>query len=202
MTNPSPFRFLIPLLIGLWIYGFVGFVDDVQAMREPGIEANLGYADAPTDAIVVLTGGSERVMTGLELLESGKGKKLFISGVHKNLNLDEILGSQPVPPPLRECCIALGYQAGSTKGNAGETRDWMQQEGYKSLRLVTANYHMKRSLLLFHQAMPDIAIIPYPVAPESVILSEWWQHPRTFELLAIEYNKFLIATLGTKVSEQ
>ncbi len=178
-------------LAGLWLYGFFGFVDQIGALREQGVQPGLESADA----IVVLTGGSERVTTGIELLESGNGKKLFISGVHKKLSLDGIVGVQPVPPELRACCIVLGYQAGSTVGNAEETRAWMKAEGFASLRLVTANYHMPRSLLLFRAAMPDVTIIPHPITPDSVKLYEWWQHPGTVELLATEYSKFLVANL-------
>ncbi|MGB9152596.1 MAG: YdcF family protein [Alphaproteobacteria bacterium] len=173
----------------LWICGFLNFVGDIVVLREPGVGPTLEN----TDAIVVLTGGSERVTTGLELLESGNGKKLFISGVHRNLTLDGVLGGQPITADIRACCIALGYHASSTIGNAEETRDWMKAEGYKSLRLVTANYHMPRSLLLFRTAMPDVTILPYPVTPDSVKLYEWWQHPGTIELLVTEYSKFLVA---------
>lgn len=180
---------LVALAAICWMYGFLTFVSSIEALREPGVKPGLETADA----IVVLTGGSERVTTGIELLESGLGKKLFISGVHRNLTLDGVLAGQPVPADLRACCIALGYQAESTTGNAEETRDWMKAEGYKSLRLVTANYHMPRSLLLFHSAMPDKEIIPYPIAPDSVKLYEWWLHPGTIELLVMEYAKFLLA---------
>ena len=171
------------------LYGFLAFVGDIENLREPGVGPELERADA----IVVLTGGSERVTTGLELLQSGLGKKLFISGVHKDATMDRVLGAQPVPAELRACCIALGYQAGSTTGNAGETSDWMKAEGYRSLRLVTANYHMPRSLLLFHAAMPDMEVIPHPVTPDSVKLYEWWMHPGTIELLGTEYIKYLLA---------
>jgi uncharacterized SAM-binding protein YcdF (DUF218 family) len=184
------------LLVGLWFYGFLGFVAAVDALPEQIIEPSLDK----TDAIIVLTGGSERVATGIELLESGTGKKLFISGVHKKLSLEGILGNQPVSPSLRACCIILGYQAGSTFGNAEETREWMTIEGYHSLRLVTANYHMPRSLLLFHAAMPDVTIIPHPIAPDSVKLYTWWQHPHTIELLVVEYIKFLLANIKTEIS--
>ena len=182
----------IGLIVGaLWIYGFLAFVSDIEDIREPGIQSGMEN----TDAIVVLTGGSERVTTGLQLLESHNGKKLFISGVHKKLTLDGLLGGQPVSPDLRACCIVLGYQAGSTIGNAEETRDWMDSEHYHSMRLVTANYHMPRSLLLFKTAMPDMEIVPYPVTPDTVKLYEWWQHPGTIELLATEYVKLLLANV-------
>jgi len=180
-------------LIGLWLYGFLSFVSEIDAMPEQIIAPSL----EKTDAIVVLTGGSERVATGVELLSSGIGKKLFISGVHKKLTLDGVLGSQVIPSSLRSCCITLGYQASSTIGNAEETREWMQIENFHSMRLVTANYHMPRSLLLFRLAMPEAVIIPHPIAPDSVQLYDWWQHPHTIELLATEYTKFLIVNAKT-----
>jgi uncharacterized SAM-binding protein YcdF (DUF218 family) len=179
------------VLLGFWLYGFLHFVTDIESLHEPTVTTDL----QTTDAIVVLTGGSERVTTGLELLESGRGKKLFISGVHKGLTLDGILGPQKIPDDLRHCCIMLGHKAGSTIGNAEETQVWMELENYHSLWLVTANYHMPRSLLLFHTAMPDIEIVPYPITPDSVKLFEWWLHPGTIELLATEYQKFLIVRI-------
>jgi len=175
----------------VWLYGFLQFVHAIESLREPALTPDLQNADA----IVVLTGGSERVTTGIELLESGRGKKLFISGVHKGLTLDGVLGAQPVAADLRACCIVLGHQAGSTIGNALETQLWMTAENYHSLRLVTANYHMPRSLLLFHATMPNIEIIPHPVTPDSVKLFQWWLHPGTITLLATEYNKFMFANL-------
>jgi uncharacterized SAM-binding protein YcdF (DUF218 family) len=191
MKKPSLLLLLVgAVLAGSWLYGFLNFAEGVADLREPDVHADL----EATQAIVVLTGGSERVATGIGLLESGKGKKLFISGVHKNLSLESVLRALPVPTDMRACCIVLGYQAGSTAGNAEETRAWMAIEGFTSLRLVTANYHMPRSLLLFRTEMPDATIIPHPVAPDNVKFDEWWKHPGTISLLATEYGKYLIAT--------
>jgi uncharacterized SAM-binding protein YcdF (DUF218 family) len=92
----------------------------------------------------------------------------------------------------------LGHAAESTLGNAEETQTWMSIENYHSLRLVTANYHMPRSLLIFHSSMPDAFIIPHPIAPESVKLQAWWRRPGTASLLVTEYNKYLIAVLRLK----
>ena len=167
----------------------MGFVGGVVSLREPDTSTPLEAADA----IVVLTGGSERVATGVELLKSGQGKKLFISGVHKNLTLEGLFRPLSIPQELRACCVVLGHLAGSTSGNAEETRAWLKSENYASMRLVTANYHMPRSLLLFRAAMPDVKIVPYPVTPDNVKLDEWWRHPGTVELLATEYSKYLVA---------
>lgn len=175
------------ILAALWLVGLIIFVADIEQLAEPAISAKL----ESTDAIVVLTGGSERVSTGLALLNSRKSKKLFVSGVHRGLTLDRILAGQNVSRELRSCCITLGHAAESTIGNAIETRDWMNSEKAQSLRLVTANYHMPRSLMVFHTAMPNITIIAHPIIPDSVWLKDWWKHPGTANLLVTEYNKYL-----------
>ncbi len=194
IAAPRLHRYLIVIagaIVAIWFCGLLLFVLTIEGLEEPQVSGDL----QSTDAIVVLTGGSERVMTGLELLNSRKGKKLFISGVHQGLTLDHLLGSQPVSKELRDCCIILGYAAESTLGNADETETWMTLEDYHSLRLVTANYHMPRSLLIFHSAMPDMLIIPHPISPDSVKLQQWWRRPGTASLLVTEYNKYLLASL-------
>ena len=190
MTRARCRRYLIVGLgcaAALWLAGLILFVDHIRDLREPPIDATLQQ----TDAIIVLTGGSERVTTGLELLRTGKARKLFISGVHPGLTLDPLIGNLLIPPGMRECCIALGHAAESTRGNADESLIWMTMQNYHSLRLVTANYHMPRSLLVFHAAMPDMAIVPHPVSPDSVKLNRWWLRPGTASLLVTEYNKYL-----------
>ncbi|HEU0117060.1 MAG TPA: YdcF family protein [Alphaproteobacteria bacterium] len=170
-----------------WLLGLLVFVADVNGMAE------VEDAAAPTDAIVVLTGGSERIDAGLQLLKAGKGHKLFISGVHPGLKLDQLLTGQTVPKDLHDCCIILGHAAETTIGNAEETQTWMGIENYHSMRLVTSNYHMRRSLMIFHAAMPEMKIVPSPVVPDSVKLDRWWQRHGTASLLIVEYDKYLLA---------
>lgn len=148
-----------------------------------------------TDAIVVLTGGSQRVQTGLQLLTAGKAKKLFVSGVYHGTDVAALLHAQRQSPEAVQCCIVLGHSADNTYGNALETAAWMRQEGYRSLRLVTANYHMRRALLEFARAMPDVRIIPHPVFPDAVRQERWWAWPGTLDLIIGEYDKYLWALI-------
>ncbi|MBF0393924.1 MAG: YdcF family protein [Alphaproteobacteria bacterium] len=150
--------------------------------------------DSPTDAIVVLTGGSERLSAGFHLLASQRARKLFVSGVYHGVEVAELLSLSRQTPDEVECCIVLGYSADNTVGNALETAEWMAREGFSSLRLVTAQYHMRRSLLEFDAAMPEVRVIPHPVFPESV-KQDWWRWPGTASLIATEYNKYLVARL-------
>ncbi len=144
-----------------------------------------------TDAIVVLTGGSERIETGLRLLADGLGTRLFISGVGEQVSMNDLVArGQPLEPNHIES-IAIGTLANDTPGNAIETAAWARAEQVHSLRLVTASYHMRRALLEFHAAMPDVAIIPHAVFPNTV-KSDWWRWPGTASLIAREYTKFIV----------
>lgn len=177
------FTFLIALALVFWAAGFLWFVADVP-------ERVLDN-ETPTDAIVVLTGGSERLGEGFSLMRRNMGKKLLISGVHKDVTLPELLKSIGENGDISKDAVVLGYVAGNTVGNAQETAAWMQNQGFASLRLVTGNYHMRRSLQEFSWAMPKILIIPHPVFPAAVISGEWWKRPGTAQLIFAEYNKFL-----------
>jgi Uncharacterized conserved protein len=167
----------------LWCGGFLWFVATLP-------DRVVDYA-TPTDAIVVLTGGSERLSTGIGLLERGLAGKLFISGVHRGVEVGEILKLARTDHPDLAGAIVLGHAAGDTVGNAAETRAWVEKENVASLRLVTGAYHMPRSLAEFRHAMPAIAIVPHPVFPDMVKSQEWWRWPGTAALLATEYSKYL-----------
>jgi uncharacterized SAM-binding protein YcdF (DUF218 family) len=150
---------------------------------------------APTDAIVVLTGGSLRLQSGIDLMREGKGRELFVSGVNQKVDLNELLRISQDAPRWLSCCIVVGHEAENTEENAQETARWMRRQGYHSLRLVTAWYHMPRSLLEFERAMPEIEIVPHPVFPERVKQQRWWAWRGTAALLIGEYGKYLGALL-------
>lgn len=176
---------LLLVLFVLWLGGFVWFAGRVPA--------EVADADSTTDAIVVLTGGSLRVQSGLALLAAGKAKKLFVSGVYHSTDVAALLKVSRQSPEHVACCIVLGHEADNTLGNALETAQWMRQEGFHSLRLVTASYHMPRSLLEFARAMPDLRIVANPVFPERAIPEHGWAWPGAAFRLTSEYLKYLLA---------
>ncbi len=178
------------IAFAIWAIGLVRF-----AATLPG-----GVADdhTRTDAIVVLTGGSDRLATGFHLLDEDLAPRLLISGVPESVTTDRLLeqiGMADYPASLR-ARVALGRRATSTVQNARETADWCREEGIRSIRLVTASYHMKRSLLEFKQLMPSLQIVPHPVFPNAVKQGQWWKYPGTLLLMTREYTKFVIASLA------
>ncbi len=149
--------------------------------------------DLKTGAIVVLTGGSGRVHRGLELLSEGRARKLFVSGVYRGVDVEELLRVSRQSPQELACCIALGYRADNTHGNAVETRAWLRKQNLRSLRLVTSAYHMPRGLLEFRRVMPSVKIVPHPVFPEDFKPGAWWRWPANPGLIMSEYSKYLVA---------
>lgn len=175
----------VAVLAMLWLVGLVWFATSLPDLVDD--------PDSPTDAIVVLTGGSERLSTGIELLRHKRAHKLFVSGVYRGVEVAELLKLSRQKPEEVECCIVLGHAAESTEGNAVETAAWMGREHFSSLRLVTGSYHMRRSLLEFESAMPGVRLVPHPVFPTQVKQDEWWRWPGTAHLIATEYMKYLVA---------
>ena len=113
--------------------------------------------------------------------------------MHKGVDLPDLLRKAHMAPAQAQCCIVLGHAADDTVGNATETAAWMGREGFSSLRLVTAAYHMRRALLEFRRAMPEAAIVAHPVFPDAFKRDRWWRWPGTAHLLAVEYTKYLAA---------
>lgn len=167
----------------LYVLGFILFATTLP--RRP--------ADvAPADAIVTLTGGDDRLDTAARLLEKGKAKRLLITGVHPTITKPEL--KQIAHGGARfDCCADLDFAAEDTRENAAEAAAWMRAHSFNSLILVTANYHMPRSLSEFRAAMPKVGLIPYPVAPEGANWEHWWRNPHTVRLLQAEYAKYLLS---------
>ena len=178
---------LAALVTGLIAWG-IGFTWFAGLAAAP-----LDDVDTPTDAIVVLTGGSMRLTTGLSLLAADRAEKLFVSGVYHGVDVQELLSVSRQAPTAVECCIVLGYAAGDTRGNAAEIALWFSTGNYRSLRLVTANYHMRRSLAELRHTMPKVRVIPHPVFPSGVTAGGWWRNGTAITVLIKEYNKYLAA---------
>jgi uncharacterized SAM-binding protein YcdF (DUF218 family) len=179
-------------LLTLWLIGLLGFIAVIPT-------ASMKIDDRPTDAIIVLTGGGDRLAEGFRLLDRGLSKRLLVSGVAPGVTLQQLierLGDQrDTAPDAAElaCCVTLGYEAGNTVGNADESAEWVRSNGATSVRLVTANYHMLRSLLEFRRKVPGLTVVPNPVFPGEVRDPHWFVKPRTLLLIINEYHKYLVA---------
>jgi uncharacterized SAM-binding protein YcdF (DUF218 family) len=169
-----------------FLVGFIGFARSVHdaAPQDPLPEA---------DAIVALTGGgTERLETGMTLLEEGRGRRLLISGVNPKVKDNEIEALLGGAPDMFACCVDLGRFAEDTLGNAAETAAWAQRNGFDRLIVVTDDYHMPRSIAELRIAMPTVTLIAYPVKTRVTAPGRWQADLGAAGRLGVEYIKYLL----------
>lgn len=179
---------LIIAIFALWAGGLLYFYSSI-----PTEKAELKHK---ADAIIVLTGGNERIAEGVRLLADGKADKLLISGVNKKSGFSDLISVQGVDDLLAVGAtltnkISLGKKAVNTVGNAAETKEWADKNNVGSIILVTANYHMPRSLVEFRKMMPNSEIVAYPVFPHDFDKAKWQEDKKVRDLIIREYNKYL-----------
>jgi uncharacterized SAM-binding protein YcdF (DUF218 family) len=175
--------FLVVLMI--WSVGLMAFASRIAHSTPPA-------EPQAADGIVVLTGGSaKRLAAATTLLEAEKGQRLLVSGVNRQVTPEELRLVTKAAERLFRCCVDMGFQAADTVGNARETAAWTRQHHFKSLIVVTADYHMPRSLLEIRAVAPGVKLTPYPVVTGEVNAHGWWRDNRNARRMVMEYCKYL-----------
>ena len=164
-------RRVVSLLVVLWVFGFLWFA--IALPQPAGAEK--------TDAIVVPTGSGGRIPRGLALLRQGAAERMLVTGVDADVRPGEFAAEYDVPARLMECCVTLGFAALDTRGNARETAVWMAEHDVRSIRLVTADWHMRRAALELDAILPEGT----PVLRDAV------RAEPSLWILFLEYHKFI-----------
>ncbi len=177
-------------LFVLFIIGFIVFAN--------GLDREQSEPQQSADGIAVLTGGVSRIDRAMALLAAGKTKRVLITGVNRTTTVDELKQLASRGDQYFTCCVDIDKEARNTIDNATETSEWVALHRYRSIIVVTSNYHMPRALAELARVMPGVTLIPYSVVDNNVHLDRWWTYPGTTRLLLSEYQKYLpaLARLG------
>lgn len=178
---------LVLLILAGLVAGFLAFADHVTNLRPP--------ESVKADAIVVLTGGYQRIEQAIGLLRDGAGERLLISGVNPQTTAGQIRRTTGTSSDLFACCIDMGYAAIDTIGNANETALWIRDKGYRSVLVVTSNYHLSRSLMELRHSDSTTEFIGYPVVNADLKTRDWYSEPAAMRTMLSEYGKTVLTYL-------
>jgi uncharacterized SAM-binding protein YcdF (DUF218 family) len=174
-------------LIAAFFIGFAVFTKHVTGMSQP-------ETIAAADAIVVLTGGTDRLKPAIELLKNGSGKKLLISGVNPETTKKDIVRAYSISPELAACCLDIDQISANTVGNATQSAKWLRINGFSSVILVTSNYHMPRAEKELHRLAGSMKITRFPLVNSDLRNWKWLEQPDAFRLILTEYLKYILAS--------
>jgi uncharacterized SAM-binding protein YcdF (DUF218 family) len=176
---------LVAVAAAIFLAGFLRFAHTVATLHAP--------PDVSADGIVVLTGGADRIAGGMGLLSAGRAGRMLISGVHPDTQARDIGRIVGASSGVFDCCVDLDHAAIDTVGNAEETAKWARSNDIESLIVVTSAYHMPRSMMELGRALPDRALVAFPVARPGLDLDHWYLDPAKIRLLLVEYVKYTAA---------
>jgi len=164
---------LVSVAVIAWVLGFAAFT-----LALPG-----PLEGSTTDAVVVPTGGAGRIERGLELLRRHQAKRMLVTGVGPGVRPEDLAGRTGASHALLRCCVDLGSEAVDTRSNAEETARWLRGHRYRTVRLVTSDWHLPRARMELAAATGGRAVI----LGDGVQAGE----PRLGTLVN-EYNKLLL----------
>ena len=193
--------FFIALLILVITY----FLIELFHFKEKIIAAE-NYPNPKNTNIVILTGGTNRIKDGFDIINKFDEKskytiKILVSGTGKGftkLSLQNML-SPDFDLKLIKCCVELDAISQNTYSNAKQTLKWSTRNNIKEFILITSNYHMPRSILEFKNKMPNIRILTYPIKPRKHEINNWLNSFETFSLIFYEFCKFIISNIRINI---
>lgn len=168
---------LVRGLAALGLAGFgTGFLLFAAALPPP---APPGVA---TDGAVVLTGGTGRLARGREVLEGGLARRLLVSGVDRRVRPEELRRAMGLSEQAFRA-VDLGFVAENTRANAAEVAEWVEANRFRSVRIITSDFHARRARLEIAARLPaevGLLVDAIPSDPDPVTLAR-------------EYVKYLAA---------
>jgi len=193
MNSLSRWLKFLAVLSLIWIGAFLLFVQEVTGPN---------FSDTQTaDGIVILTGTPKRLKVGFDLLKSGAGKRVLISGVNNTVSREQLRLAMGESTTIMTCCVDLGRKARDTVGNAKEAFLWANKNKFNELLIVTSAYHMPRSLIELKRKMPRKSLYAVASRSDPLTLENWWKNPLVTYVLAAEFNKYMVSLIRARLEQ-
>jgi len=167
---------LFGVLVLVWALGFAAFM----LLLPPPLE---GWT---TDAIVVPTGGAGRIDRGLALIQAHQARRMLVTGVAPGVRPIDLALEYRTAPSVFACCVDLGADAVDTRSNAEETARWVATHDYRTVRLVSSDWHVPRARM-------ELAAV---LGPHVQIMGDGVPGTPRLGTLVNEYNKLILRRIA------
>ena len=150
------------------------------------------------DAIAVFSGDSgARTERAVELLKEGYADYLILSGgkVYDDVTMSELMKNHAIKLGVDESKILIDDEASTTNENAEFTTNIIEENNFKSVIVVTSDYHTRRSKLAMEKALENTLIdgeeVEVTVTPskEEKFTTKWWRSGNSVLMVISEYLK-------------
>ncbi|MCL5965858.1 MAG: YdcF family protein [Deltaproteobacteria bacterium] len=129
-----------------------------------GLPAPAGGA---ADAIFVLAGGENRIAVGYRAWKEGIGRQLYILGARRKVRPEQLLPGHPALGPAGLEKIHVEGWSENTLENAFSAKSVVTAQRFRSVVLVTSDYHLPRAYLALRKFLPqEVSLTAIPVASE------------------------------------
>ena len=152
------------------------------------------------DAIAVFSGDSgPRTERAVELLKEGYADYLILSGgtVYDDVTMAELMKNHAIKLGVDESKILIDDEASTTNENAEFTADIIEENNFKSVIVVTSDYHTRRSKLAMEKSLENTLIdgekVSVTVTPskEEKFTTKWWTSGDSVLMVISEYLKLM-----------
>jgi uncharacterized SAM-binding protein YcdF (DUF218 family) len=180
----------------------------------------LVYQHSPqkADMIVVLNGrDTERSLAAVDLYNQGFANLIVIAHGSKQPGSEEFwkkvgrdfdrkkffqraVEAMGIPP---EALKMIGDGVTSTYDEAKVTKQFLIQNHYRSILLVTSKWHSRRAYLTFKTAFKDtkeLKITVYPSKYDTFDPQRWWKNQSNIEIVMAEYLKLFFYLVTFRIS--
>ena len=152
------------------------------------------------DAIVVFSGDNgPRTEKGVELLKEGLGEYLILSGgiVYDDVTMAELMKNHAIKLGVPKEKILIDDKASTTHENAEFTKEIIEENNFKSIIVVTSEYHSRRSKLAMKKVLENTLVDGKKVevmvahSTEEKFTTKWWTSGNSILILISEYLKLM-----------
>jgi uncharacterized SAM-binding protein YcdF (DUF218 family) len=172
---------------------FIGLISFLTA----GSFLTLTQPPKQADAIIVLSGGQDRVEKAVELYKAGYAPYIILSNFKESTSKSGDMLQTALALGIPQEVIYTENAADSTYQNAEFTLPIMKEHDFKSAIVVSSEFHMRRVKLLFDRVYKKSDIeLTYIGSASGYNAKRWWSDRKSRETTFNEYVKMIGNTFG------